>query len=100
MRGARGFLEGSFMFPLMGFMPVNRDRRVGSGWMRSGAGSVLWIILPSASATTSASVWHADKDNTGVEDGTIWMTAFKTIQPAIDAAYAAGGLLFYSQKDY
>jgi formylglycine-generating enzyme required for sulfatase activity len=42
-------------------------------------------------ATSSASVWYVDKDNTAAEDGTSWATAFTAIQPAIDAAFTAGG---------
>ncbi len=34
-----------------------------------------------------ADVWYVDKDNqSGMEDGTTWQTAFTTIQPAINAA--------------
>ncbi len=36
-------------------------------------------------------IWYVDHENTGTEDGLSWATAFKTIQPAIDAASTAGG---------
>ncbi|HPO12439.1 MAG TPA: right-handed parallel beta-helix repeat-containing protein [Candidatus Hydrogenedentes bacterium] len=36
-------------------------------------------------------VWYVDHENTGTEDGLSWATAFRTIQPAIDAASTAGG---------
>lgn len=50
---------------------------------------VFLTILVSHAA--SAATWYVDKDNTGTEDGTSWVTAFKTIQPAIDAAFVDGG---------
>ena len=37
-------------------------------------------------ATASASVWYVDKDNSGAQDGTSWITAFSTVQQGIDAA--------------
>ena len=43
-------------------------------------------------SSASGTVWYVDKGNsTGNEDGTSWATAFTTIQPAIDAAFADGG---------
>ena len=42
-------------------------------------------------AGASAQVFYVDKDNTGVEDGTSWATAFTTIQAGIDEADGIGG---------
>jgi len=39
-----------------------------------------------------AAVWYVDTGNTsGVQNGESWATAFSTIQPAIEAAFDAGG---------
>lgn len=38
-----------------------------------------------------AQIWRVDKSATGSSNGTSWQNAFTTIQPAIDAAFAAGG---------
>jgi len=38
-----------------------------------------------------AQVWRVDPTAPGSQDGLTWATAFHAIQPAIDAAYAAGG---------
>ncbi len=41
---------------------------------------------------SAADVWYVDINSlSGVENGASWQTAFKTIQPAIDAAEADGG---------
>ncbi len=49
---------------------------------------MLGLLLPRA----QADVWYVDRDNeSGVEDGASWDTAYTTIQPAIDAAHSAGG---------
>lgn len=43
------------------------------------------------SAAAISQVWYVDKDAAGSGDGSSWAAAFTTIQPAIDAAYLAGG---------
>lgn len=48
------------------------------------------LFIPTTIA--HADVWCVNKANTsGTEDGTSWATAFTTVQPAVDAAYADGG---------
>jgi hypothetical protein len=50
------------------------------------------LVVLAACPPALAEVWFVDTDNiSGVEDGLSWQTAFTTIQPAIDAAYSAGG---------
>lgn len=46
--------------------------------------SALTLCLFSLNA--SAAVWYVDRNNPGSEDGLSWATAYKTIQPALDAA--------------
>ena len=49
---------------------------------------LLMLITPYSFAAT----WYVDVDSdSGVEDGLSWATAFRTIQPAIDAAADDGG---------
>jgi predicted outer membrane repeat protein len=49
-------------------------------------------VTVAVSAWAADGVWYVDKDNeSGVQDGLSWQTAFTTVQPAIDAAYLAGG---------
>ena len=40
---------------------------------------------------TTGSVWYVARESSGTGNGTTWDGAFNTIQPAIDAAFAAGG---------
>ena len=48
----------------------------------------LWLSPDLA----NAEVWFVNVSNeNGNEDGLAWSSAFKTVQPAIDAASAAGG---------
>lgn len=54
--------------------------------------SLMLFTLVVCAASANAAVWYVDIDNlSGIEDGTSWQTAYTTIQPAIDAAYDAGG---------
>lgn len=46
------------------------------------------LLLP---AFASATVFYVDKDATGADNGSSWADAFTTIQPGVDAAFAAGG---------
>jgi len=49
-------------------------------------------LTVAVSAWAADGVWYVDKDNeSGVQDGLSWQTAFTTVQPAIDAAYLVGG---------
>ena len=61
--------------------------------MRTYIALMLTVLLAGVGANANAeSVWHVDKSQTAnEEDGESWETAFTTIQPAIDAAYEAGG---------
>jgi len=52
-------------------------------------GAALCAIALGANA--AAAVWYVDADNTGSQTGSSWTTAFRTIQPAINAAADAGG---------
>ena len=53
---------------------------------------LLFSFLLCAPAFAGQTVRYVDKDNaSGNEDGLSWATAYTTIQPAIDAAYDAGG---------
>lgn len=59
---------------------------------------ILWpdgteTVIENGLAVTDETntIWYVDHENTGTEDGLSWATAFKTIQPAIDAASTAGG---------
>jgi len=56
-------------------------------WYRA----LILVILCAVSAAAFADVWYVDKDNNGPQDGLSWASAFKTIQPAIDAAFGDGG---------
>jgi len=61
--------------------------------------STIALFLPIASYGTT---WFVDTDNeTGIEDGTSWATAFVAIQDAIDAAYNnAGGEVWVAEGTY
>jgi hypothetical protein len=49
-------------------------------------------VTVAVSAWAADGVWYVDKDNeSGVQDGLSWSTAYTTIQPAIDAAFEDGG---------
>lgn len=58
-------------------------------------GSFIYFLCSftfTIAAASVADVWYVDKANgSGVENGTSWASAFTTIQPAIDAAFADGG---------
>ena len=58
-------------------------------------GSLLILLLAVAASTglavAGASPFYVDKDATGANNGTSWDNAFTVIQPAIDAAFTAGG---------
>jgi parallel beta helix pectate lyase-like protein/dockerin type I repeat protein len=64
--------------------------------------SCLLVALNTAFVPAHAAVWYVDMDNTsGIEDGTSWATAYATIQPAIDAAWAdAGGEVWVAEGVY
>ena len=50
------------------------------------------VLVWTAVSPSFAEIWRVDVDNDSeVEDGTSWSTAFKTIQPAINAAHDTGG---------
>ena len=51
---------------------------------------VLATVL-TAAIQADAQVWLVDKSATGANDGSSWQDAFTEIQPAIDAAFIAGG---------
>ncbi|HOQ90221.1 MAG TPA: DUF5011 domain-containing protein, partial [Candidatus Hydrogenedentes bacterium] len=51
----------------------------------------LLMIAVCLGTVAQAQVWRVDPTSPGTQDGLSWATAFHTIQPAIDAAYAAGG---------
>ena len=54
--------------------------------------SLFVLFALCASLAADAAVWYVNKaSSSAVEDGTGWSTAFKTLQPAIDAAANAGG---------
>ena len=55
--------------------------------------STVFILVLTGIVSTDAfaAVWYVDMENAGTEDGTSWTTAFRTIQPTIDAAFLAGG---------
>ena len=52
---------------------------------------LVLLILSTFSLSADAATWFVDQSNTGTEDGASWGTAYTTIQPAIDAAFADGG---------
>ncbi len=58
---------------------------------RNLATGAILLLAAFLGVNANAATWYVDKDNTGTEDGTSWATAFKTIQPAVNAASAAGG---------
>ena len=49
------------------------------------------ILLQLLLAASAAAVVYVDKSSPDGGDGTSWETAFNTLQPAIDAAFALGG---------
>jgi hypothetical protein len=52
----------------------------------------LAVCLCLAGGSADAATWYVDRDNAALaRDGKSWATAFTTIQPAIEAAYGAGG---------
>lgn len=51
----------------------------------------LLVVMVCLGGMAQAQVWRVDPTAPGAQDGLTWATAFHTIQPAIDAAYAAGG---------
>ncbi|HOJ69965.1 MAG TPA: hypothetical protein PLH06_14325, partial [Candidatus Hydrogenedentes bacterium] len=51
----------------------------------------LLVLVVCLGGMAQAQVWRVDPTAPGSQDGLTWATAFHTIQPAIDAAYAAGG---------
>ena len=52
----------------------------------------LLLFHPLSTLAAATTIRYVDKDNTSdTETGLTWDTAFTTIQPAIDAAYNAGG---------
>ncbi|HOC69417.1 MAG TPA: right-handed parallel beta-helix repeat-containing protein, partial [Candidatus Hydrogenedentes bacterium] len=63
--------------------------------MKSRYLSVLFLVCLAAvlfaASSADAQIWRVDKSATGAGNGTTWQNAFTTIQPAIDAARAAGG---------
>jgi hypothetical protein len=55
-------------------------------------GAWVFCIATLLSVPSYSAVWYVDAANqSGTDTGTSWVEAFSTIQPAIDAAYAAGG---------
>lgn len=52
---------------------------------------LVCVLLQLAVAASAAAIVYVDKARPDGGDGTSWETAFNTLQPAIDAAYAAGG---------
>jgi len=44
------------------------------------------LVIAAAAFDASAAIWYVDASNPGTEDGTSWATAYRTIQPAIDAS--------------
>jgi hypothetical protein len=59
-------------------------------------------LTVAVSAWAADGIWYVDKDNqSGVEDGITWQTAFATIQPALDAAVGeAGGEVWVAEGLY
>lgn len=55
------------------------------------ASYLMAALLALLSIDASADVWYVDHSAAGTEDGLSWATAFRTIQPAIDAAHGDGG---------
>ncbi len=54
--------------------------------------TAMCVVLGSTIAAASEDVWYVNKNQTANEaDGRSWETAFREIQPAIDAAYESGG---------
>ena len=51
----------------------------------------LLTVVLCLGSVAQAQVWRVDPTSPGPQDGLTWTTAFHTLQPAIDAAYAAGG---------
>ena len=62
------------------------------------AGLVVLALSPMA----HAAIWYVDVDNSaGPWDGTSWATAYTSIQPAVDAAFAdSGGEVWVAEGDY
>lgn len=53
----------------------------------------IFIETPYCPGGCSPTIWYVDKANAAnpTQDGTSWATAFSDLQPAIDAAFDAGG---------
>ncbi len=83
---------------LKNLLPDEGHLRVPDAWnpdeaydcrVLQGVDKVL-LIRPSPSPVTT-SVWRVSATHNHLQNGLSWNTAYNSIQPAIDAAYAAGG---------
>lgn len=53
--------------------------------------AVLFLAVVFCAPQAVGQIWRVDKSATGANNGTSWQNAYIAIQPAIDAAFVAGG---------